>query len=66
MQRDKYDDKNRRNGGGVNKVKVFPCNICGAGFPTYGAQKRHLSRDHGKSTSGYDRLLRDQIERKDR
>ncbi len=64
MRRDKYDEKNRRERGGVNKVRVYPCGICGRGFSSYGAQKRHLSVDHGKSTSGYDKMLRDQVERK--
>lgn len=55
---------NRRGRGGTNPMKVYPCSICGAGFETYGAQKRHLSIAHGKSTAGYDKYLRDEFENK--
>ncbi len=58
-----FRNRNRREGGGVNKKRVYPCSICGAGFESYGAQKRHLSRAHGRSTAGYDRMLRDRLER---
>ncbi len=56
--------ENKRGHGGTNPMKVYPCNICGAGFESYGAQKRHLSRAHGKSTAGYDKHLRDEFEKK--
>ncbi len=64
LKNDDFSNKNRRDGGGVNKLRVFPCGICGAGFETYQQQKRHLSRAHGKSTAGYDKMLRDRVERK--
>lgn len=59
-----FRNKNRRGHGGVNKIRFWPCNICGAKLESYGAQKRHLSVYHGKSTTGYDRVLKDEIERK--
>ncbi len=62
LKNDEYRDRNRRGGGGINKVKTWPCSMCGKVFPTYGEQKRHLSRVHGKSTAGYDRVLRDDLE----
>ncbi len=64
LKSDDFRNRNRREGGGVNKARVYPCNICGKGFSTYNEQKRHLSRAHGKSTAGYDRMLRDNVERK--
>ncbi len=62
LKKDDYRDRNRRGEGGVNKARIWPCNMCGKTFSTYGEQKRHLSRAHGKSTAGYDRVLRDDLE----
>lgn len=64
LNEEDYRNRNRRSQGGFKKIRLYPCGICGEKFPTYGAQKRHLSRIHGKSTVGYDRLLRKEIERK--
>ncbi len=62
LKEDKYRDRNRRGEGGVNKVRTWPCSMCRGVFSTYGEQKRHISRAHGKSTKGYDRVLRDELE----
>ncbi len=64
LNNEDFRNRNRREGGGVDKKRVYPCGICGKNFPTYNEQKRHLSRAHGKSTAGYDRMLRDRVERK--
>ncbi len=64
LNNDDFRNRNRRQGGGINKARVYPCSICGVGFESYQQQKRHLSRAHGKSTAGYDRMLRDKLERK--
>ncbi len=51
------DHANSRDHGGVNKRKEWPCFICGRSFNSYPAQKKHISRDHGKSTKGYDQMM---------
>jgi hypothetical protein len=51
------DHKNRRGDGGINKRQEWPCFICGRSFGSYQAQKKHISREHGKSTKGYDQML---------
>jgi len=56
--------ENRRDQGGVNSRKVYPCFICGASFESYPAQKKHISRAHGKSTKGYDKVLENAIGRR--
>lgn len=42
---------------GINTRKEWNCFICGASFTSYQQQKRHISRAHGKSTKGYDKIL---------
>jgi len=55
------NSNNRRGHGGENKVKTYPCYICGTSLPSYGAHKRHISTVHGKSTKGYDRILEKEL-----
>jgi len=52
---------NKRGNGGVNKIRIYPCGICGQVFTSYPSQKKHLSRAHGKSTKGYDRMLENEL-----
>lgn len=54
-------NNNRRGHGGENKVRSYPCFICGASFESYNSQKRHVSRAHGKSTKGYDQELEKEL-----
>jgi hypothetical protein len=51
------EHNNRRDHGGVNARKEWPCFICGASFGSYQQQKKHISRAHGKSTKGYDQMM---------
>lgn len=51
------DHNNRRQHGGVNRVKVYPCIMCGATLDSYGAHKRHISRVHGASNKTYDQTI---------
>jgi len=57
---------NRRDHGGVNKKRTFPCYYCGAQLESYQAHKRHISRHHGKSEQGYDKTLIDELENRSR
>ena len=59
MSRD--HEGNRRGNGGVNKIRVYPCAICGAVFQSYPSQKKHVSRVHGTSTRGYNRILEKEL-----
>lgn len=46
-----------RGSGGTNSRVEYQCFICGASFTSYPQQKKHISRAHGKSTKGYDKIL---------
>jgi hypothetical protein len=54
--------ENKRDHGGVNRIRSYPCGICGANLESYNAHKRHLSRYHGKSERQYDKMLLNEIE----
>ena len=56
--------ENRRDHGGINRIKTYPCFQCNAVFESYSAHTRHISRVHGKSQRSYDRMLRDEMEGK--
>lgn len=56
--------ENKRGHGGVNKVRSYPCYQCGAQLETYSAHKRHISKAHGQSERGYDKMLLNEIESK--
>ena len=49
-------DRNKGSGS-TNTRREYQCFICGASFPSYPQQKKHISRSHGKSTKGYDKIL---------
>jgi hypothetical protein len=51
------NEHNRRQQGGVNRVKTYPCLMCGAQLESYGAHKRHISRVHGSSNKKYDQEI---------
>jgi cytidine deaminase len=55
------DHANRRQNGGINQRKVYPCLFCNQVMETYGAHKRHISTAHGKSTKTYDQQIEKEL-----
>ena len=55
------ESNNRRQQGGENTKKMYPCLLCNKVLESYGAHKRHISTVHGKSTKTYDQHIEKEI-----